>query len=60
MASDHRIDVGLRCTESGHINYVSTRNRNNTKEKLEIKKYNPHLRKHTIHKEVKIQTHQKN
>jgi len=45
--------IHLQCTESGHINYTLTKNRKTHPERLEIKKYNPFLRKHTVHKEVK-------
>ncbi|MDB6057276.1 MAG: rpmG [Verrucomicrobiales bacterium] len=33
--------------------YTTTRNKNLKTEKLEIKKYNPFLRRHTVHREVK-------
>lgn len=54
MASDHRQQIGLKCSETGIINYVTTKNRNNTKQKLELRKYSPKLRKHTLHREVKL------
>ena len=34
--------------------YVTTKNRVNTKDKLEVKKYDPKTRKHEVFKEVKI------
>jgi len=48
-----REKILLQCTESGHINYTSTKNKKKHPERLEIKKYNPFLRKHTLHREVK-------
>ena len=54
-----RIQVILECTEhknsgqSGTSRYVSTKNKKNTSGRIELKKYNPILRKHTIHKETK-------
>ncbi len=45
--------VKLKCTECGNINYWSKRNKKKIKEKLELKKYCPHCRKHTLHKEIK-------
>ena len=33
--------------------YTTTRNKKQKQEKLEKKKYNPFLRRHTVHKEVK-------
>ena len=55
----NRIQVILECTEHkktgqpGTSRYITTKNRKNTTERLELKKYNPHLRKHTLHKEIK-------
>ena len=45
--------VVLECTVCGHKNYTSTKNINNTKEKLELKKFCTKCKKHTLHKEVK-------
>lgn len=54
MAKGDRVQVILECTEKpGSSRYVTTKNRRNTPERLELKKYNPVLRKHTIHKEIK-------
>lgn len=44
--------IGLECTETGRRTYVTQKNRINTTEKVELMKYNPKLRKHTLHKEV--------
>ena len=48
----NRLIVGLECTETGMRSYVTQKNRINTTEKVELMKYNPKLRKHTLHKEV--------
>lgn len=54
MAKGDRVQVILECTEKpGSSRYVTTKNRRNTPDRLELKKYNPVLRKHTIHKEIK-------
>jgi len=54
MAKGNRVQVILECTEKpGSSRYVTTKNRRNTPERLELRKYNPVLRKHTIHKEIK-------
>lgn len=56
---DNRIQVILECTEHkasgqpGTSRYVTMKNRKNTPGRMEMKKYNPILRKHTIHKEIK-------
>lgn len=55
----NRIQVILECTEHrasgrpGTSRYISTKNRKNTPERVELRKYNPILRKYTIHKEIK-------
>ncbi|MBA3699375.1 MAG: 50S ribosomal protein L33 [Planctomycetes bacterium] len=51
MAKDKRERVVMVCQESGDLNYYTSRSK--TAEKLELKKYNPRLRKHTLHKEKK-------
>ena len=33
--------------------YITTKNKKNTPERLELKKYNPYLKKMTVHKEIK-------
>ena len=55
----NRQQVILECSEHkatglpGTSRYISTKNRKNTKDRLTLKKYNPILRKHTLHKEIK-------
>jgi large subunit ribosomal protein L33 len=55
----NRIQVILECTEhkttgqAGTSRYITTKNRKNTTERLELKKYNPVLKKYTVHKEIK-------
>jgi large subunit ribosomal protein L33 len=51
MAKDKREHVVMVCQESGDLNYYTSRGK--ATEKLELKKYNPRLRKHTLHKEKK-------
>lgn len=48
----NRILIGLECTETGDRIYVSEKNKINSTEKIQLMKYNPKLRKHTLHKEV--------
>ena len=58
-AKGNRVQVILECTEikssglPGTSRYVTTKNRKNTPERLEMKKYNPILKKMTLHKEIK-------
>ena len=55
----NRIQVILECTEQkdsgvpGMSRYITTKNRKNTPARIERKKYNPFLRKVTMHKEIK-------
>jgi len=56
---DARIQVILECTEHknsgvpGTSRYVTTKNKKNTPERIELKKYNKILKKVTVHKEIK-------
>jgi large subunit ribosomal protein L33 len=55
----NRVQVILECTEHkesgvpGMSRYITTKNRKNTTTRLELKKYNPVLRKYTVHTEIK-------
>ncbi len=55
----NRVQVILECTEHknsgkpGTSRYITTKNRKNTTERLELKKYNSVLNKYTVHKEIK-------
>ena len=57
--SKNRIQVILECTEHkttgrpGMSRYITTKNRKNTTERIELKKFNPILKKYTLHKEIK-------
>ena len=58
-AKGNRQQVILECVEQkesgvpGMSRYITTKNRKNTPDRLERKKYNPFLRKQTIHREIK-------
>ena len=55
----NRIQVILECTEHkesgkpGTSRYITTKNKKNTTERMELKKYNAVLKKMTVHKEIK-------
>ncbi|MBO6287851.1 MAG: 50S ribosomal protein L33 [Prevotella sp.] len=55
----NRVQVILECTEMkssglpGTSRYVTVKNRKNTPERMELKKYNPILKRMTVHKEIK-------
>ncbi|EKB57209.1 50S ribosomal protein L33 [Falseniella ignava] len=48
-----RVNINLECTECGDRNYLTSKNRRNNPERLEVMKYCPRLRKVTLHREVK-------
>jgi len=45
--------ISLACTECKRRNYSTTRNKKKSSERLELKKYCPWCRTHTVHKETK-------
>jgi large subunit ribosomal protein L33 len=55
----NRVQVILECTEHkstgmpGTSRYITVKNRKNTPERMELKKYNAVLKKYTVHKEIK-------
>ncbi|AMS26437.1 50S ribosomal protein L33 [Bacteroidetes bacterium UKL13-3] len=57
--SKNRIQVIMECTEHkdsgmpGTSRYITKKNKKNTTERLELKKFNPILKRVTLHKEIK-------
>jgi len=54
----NRVIVTLECTEAREIGaspsrYTTTKNKKNTPKRMELNKYNPFLRRHTLHRELK-------
>jgi large subunit ribosomal protein L33 len=55
----NRVQVILECTEHknsgmpGTSRYITTKNKKNTTERIELKKFNRILKKMTVHKEIK-------
>ncbi len=45
--------ITLACTECKRRNYTTTKNKKISTGRLERKKYCPHDRKHTVHRETK-------
>jgi large subunit ribosomal protein L33 len=51
--------IHLECTEqresgvAGMSRYTTSKNKRNTANRLELKKYNPYLKRVTLHREVK-------
>jgi large subunit ribosomal protein L33 len=58
-SKDARVQVIMECTEHknsgmpGTSRYITTKNKKNTSERLELMKYNPILKKKTLHREIK-------
>ena len=58
-AKGNRVQVILECTEQktsgvpGMSRYITTKNKKNTPDRLERKKYNPYRHKVTVHREIK-------
>jgi large subunit ribosomal protein L33 len=48
----NRVLVKLRSSESGHIYYTEKNKRNDTN-RIELRKYDPIVRKHVLYKETK-------
>lgn len=55
----NRVQVILECTEHkesgmpGMSRYITTKNKKNTPDRIELKKFNAVLRRYTLHKEIK-------
>jgi large subunit ribosomal protein L33 len=55
----NRIQVILECTEHktsglhGTSRYITTKNKKNTPDRIELKKFNAIMKKMTVHKEIK-------
>lgn len=48
-----RVNVTLACTESGDRNYITTKNKRTQPERIELRKYCPRCKTHTLHRETK-------
>ncbi len=58
MAKGNRVIITLECTEARGLGetpsrYTTTKNKKTSPARLEMKKYNRFLRRHTIHKEIR-------
>lgn len=55
----NRVQVILECTEhkatgeAGTSRYITTKNKKNTPDRMELKKFNAVLKRMTVHKEIK-------
>lgn len=53
MASDVRPKVTMACTECKERNYITTKNRNTQRERLELRKFCRRDGRHTVHRETR-------
>ena len=51
--NEKRIKITLECQVCKNRNYITTKNKVNDRERLEVKKYCKHDRVHTAHKETR-------
>jgi large subunit ribosomal protein L33 len=49
----NRPKVTLACPECKERNYITTKHRVNQRERIELNKYCPRCRQHTVHKETR-------
>lgn len=49
----NRVYVILQCKKDGRSRYFTTKNKKNTPDRIKRMKYNPYLREHTEHVEIK-------
>ncbi|MBK0347130.1 50S ribosomal protein L33 [Aerococcaceae bacterium zg-ZJ1578] len=48
-----RVNILMECTETGERCYITSKNKRNNPDRLELKKYSPKLRRRAIFREVK-------
>jgi len=58
VAKGPRVIITLECTEARKLGkspsrYTTNKNKKTTPDRIELMKYNPSLRRHTLHKEIK-------
>ena len=51
--NEKRIQVTLECTDCKRRNYITTKNKINDRERIEMNKFCRIERKHTLHKETR-------
>ncbi|MEI7746929.1 MAG: 50S ribosomal protein L33 [Actinobacteria bacterium] len=51
--NEKRVQVTLECQDCKRRNYITTKNKLNDRERIEMKKFCSFDRKHTLHKETR-------
>lgn len=49
--NDKRVIIKLRSTEGTGYTYVTTKNKATTRERMQLRKYDPRLRRHVLFRE---------
>ena len=52
-SADVRLKITLACVECKERNYITKKNRRNNPDRLEMKKFCPRDKKHTLHRETR-------
>jgi large subunit ribosomal protein L33 len=52
-AAENRPVITLACTECKDRSYSTTKNKKNDPNRIELRKYCPRCRRHTLHREAK-------
>lgn len=52
-SSESRVVIHLACSQCQERTYVTSKNKKNDTQRLELKKFCPRCRVHTIHRETK-------
>ncbi len=50
---EDRIFIRLECSECKGPNYTTSKNKRNDPERMELRKFCPHDRRHTVHRETR-------
>ncbi len=48
-----RVNVILACVECKNRNYITEKNKKNDPDRIELRKYCPKCKKHTVHRETR-------
>lgn len=51
--SDKRPKITLACTECRERNYITTKNKQNQRDRIELRKFCPRCRTHQMHRETR-------
>jgi len=53
VLTNMRVAVTLACAECKRRNYITTKNKKNDPDRIELRKFCSHCNTHTVHKETK-------